>query len=302
MALNQTQKLVWVIETIRKANRISFEDLNRLWMDNVDLSSGEELLKRTFHKWKWSILETFGLIIECEKSAPYRYYIENVGELQRGSVENWLLNTISVSNSLIESKTIKDRIILEDIPSGTTYLSLILEAMQQNRCIHISYRTYWSEEDKKHYLMPLCVKLFRQRWYMVAQVWTSGERLTFCLDRIRDFRCSSHTFDYPKDFSPEEYFDGCIGVATEGVHAEDITLKVSSSQSNYLRDLPLHDSQQETEQYDSYSIFTLRARPTYDFKQELLWHGEEIEVLKPLWLRKEMAGIIKRMWNKYNKE
>ena len=27
-----------------------------------------------------------------------------------------------------------------------------------------------------------------------------------------------------------------------------------------------------------------------------------MEVLEPLWLRKEIAGKIKRMWNKYNKE
>ena len=33
-----------------------------------------------------------------------------------------------------------------------------------------------------------------------------------------------------------------------------------------------------------------------------LWNGEDIEVLEPLWLRKEIAGKIKRMLNKYNKE
>lgn len=150
--------------------------------------------------------------------------------------------------------------------------------------------------------MPLCVKLFRQRWYMVAQVWASGERLTFCLDRIKDFRFSSHTFDYPEDFSPEEYFDGCMGVITEKVDAEDIVLKVSSNQANYLRDLPLHESQREIERNAEYSIFKLHVRPTYDLKQELLWHNKELEVLKPLWLRKEIAGIIKRMYNKYKED
>src|SRR5574344_243015 len=110
MALNQTNKLVWIVETIHKARKITFEDLNRKWIDNVDLSGGEEMLKRTFHKWKWSIFDTFGLVIECEKSASYRYYIENVEDMSRGSIESWLLSTYSVSNSLIESKSIKDRI------------------------------------------------------------------------------------------------------------------------------------------------------------------------------------------------
>ena len=37
MALNQTNKLVWIVNTIYKARKITFEELNRRWMDNVDL-------------------------------------------------------------------------------------------------------------------------------------------------------------------------------------------------------------------------------------------------------------------------
>ena len=79
-------------------------------------------------------------------------------------------------------------------------------------------------------------------------------------------------------------------------------IKLSTGQANNLRDLPLHESQHETEQTDDYSIFEYRFRPTFDFQQKILWNGEDIEVLEPLWLRKEIAGKIKRMWNKYNKE
>ena len=64
----------------------------------------------------------------------------------------------------------------------------------------------------------------------------------------------------------------------------------------------LHESQEEIEHTDEYCIFKLHVRPTYDFQQELLWNREELEVLEPLWLREEMAGIIKRMWNRYADE
>ena len=302
MALNQTNKLVWIVETIYKARKITFEDLNRKRMDNVDLSGGEEMLKRTFHKWKWNIFDTFGLVIECEKAAPYRYYIENVDDMKRGSIENWLLSTYSVSNSLIESKSIKDRIILEEIPSGREYLEPIIDAMKKNRFIHIIHYNYWREDTREHYLMPLCVKLFRQRWYMVGRTWPAGKDILFSLDRIRDFHLSSHSFEFPEDFSPEEYFDGCFGIIPDkNCKVEDVLLKVSAGQANYLRDLPMMqgDNQKEVERNDEYSIFKLRVRPTYDFQQELLWNREELEVLKPLWLRKEIAGAVKRMWNKY---
>lgn len=303
MALNQINKLVWIVETIYKARRISFEDLNHRWIENVELSGGEEMQKRTFHKWKWNIFDTFGLSIECEKSAPYRYYIENMDDMKRGSIENWLLSTYSVSNSLMESKSIKDRILLEDVPSGQEYLEPILEAMKKNRFIHITYYNYWREDTREHYVMPLCVKLFRQRWYMIGRRWPSGSDLVYCLDRIRDFRLSSHIFEYPTDFSPQEYFEGCIGVITgDGCDIQKVRLKVSSGQANYFRDLPLHESQEETEQTEDYSIFEYQLRPTFDFQQEILRNGEDVEVIEPIWLRKEIAGKIKRMWNKYNKE
>lgn len=303
MALNQINKLVWIVETIYKARRISFEDLNYRWIENVELSGGEEMQKRTFHKWKWNIFDTFGLSIECEKSAPYRYYIENMDDMKRGSIENWLLSTYSVSNSLMESKSIKDRILLEDVPSGQEYLEPILEAMKKNRFIHITYYNYWREDTREHYVMPLCVKLFRQRWYMIGRKWPSGSDLVYCLDRIRDFRLSSHIFEYPTDFSPQEYFEGCIGVITgDGCDIQKVRLKVSSGQANYFRDLPLHESQEETEQTEDYSIFEYQLRPTFDFQQEILRNGEDVEMIEPIWLRKEIAGKIKRMWNKYNKE
>ena len=283
MALNQTNKLVWIVETIYKAHKITFEDLNRKWMDNVDLSGGEEMLERTFHKWKWNIFDTFGLVIECEKAAPYRYYIENIDDMKRGSIENWLLSTYSVSNSLIESKSIKDRILLEDIPSGREYLEPIIDAMKKNRFIHITHYNYWREDTREHYLMPLCVKLFRQRWYLVGRTWPSGNDTLYSLDRIRDFRLSSHTFEFPEDFSPQEYFDGCFGIIPDkNCKVEDVLLKVNVGQANYMRDLPMMENQLEVERNDEYSIFKLRVRPTFDFQQELLWNREELEVLEPV--------------------
>ena len=305
MPLNQTNKLVWIANTIHSARKITFEELNSRWIEDDDISQGKPMLKRTFIKWKWAILDTFGLNIECEKAAPYRYYIDNDEDLRQGNIENWLLDTYSVSNSLSASKSIKDRIILEEVPSGREYLDPIINAMKKNRFIHIVYYNYWREDEKEHYLMPLCVKLFRQRWYMVGRKWPANEDRVFCLDRIRDFRLSSHTLEYPEDFKPKEFFDGCFGIIAEkSCKIEDVVLKVSARQANYLRDLPMMpgEAQQETERTDEYSIFKLRVRPTFDFQQELLWNRDEMEVLEPLWLREEMAGIIKRMWDKYKEE
>lgn len=122
-----------------------------------------------------------------------------------------------------------------------------------------------------------------------------------CLDRITYLQKREETFKMPEGWSAEEFFDGCFGIiADNNIPKEHVKLKVSAGQANYLRDLKLHESQEETECNEEYSIFTYYLRPTFDFQQELLWNGEDLEVLAPTWLRKELAEKIKRMYNKYN--
>jgi predicted DNA-binding transcriptional regulator YafY len=44
-----------------------------------------------------------------------------------------------------------------------------------------------------------------------------------------------------------------------------------------------------------YALFRYLLHPTYDFVQELLSHGENVEVLKPIWLRREIADVVQQM-------
>lgn len=65
--MNIINKYVWLVETIYRAHKISFEDINRKWLDDEDFSEGVELPLRTFHKWRIAVEEMFGLVIENEK-------------------------------------------------------------------------------------------------------------------------------------------------------------------------------------------------------------------------------------------
>ena len=117
MAKNLLNKYVWLVETIYKSKKISFDEINRRWLDN-DMSEDKPLPIRTFHKWRIAIEEMFGLIIENEQGGQYRYYIQNADDLKSGSMRSWLFNTLTVSNLMMESVSIKDKILFEEIPDG----------------------------------------------------------------------------------------------------------------------------------------------------------------------------------------
>ncbi len=297
-------KYVWVIETIHRRQKVSFKELNELWLRD-DINRGAEIPKRTFDNWRHVIWDMFGLSIVNENRGEYRYYIENEEDICKNGLRSWLYNTFCVSNALANSQSIKDRIILEYVPSGQQYLQPIIEAMKENRVLNITYHSYWKDEESNFDVQPYCVKLFRQRWYLVARstdpyYYEKGPRI-HALDRIQSLHVKDETFVIPKDWSAKDFFEGCFGIIVDqNVDIQPVTLKVSAGQANYIRDLKMHESQKETVRNEEYSIFTLNLRPSFDFQQELLWNGEDVEVLEPEWLRKEIAGKIKRMWNKYS--
>ena len=299
MAKNTVNKYVWLVDTIYKAKKISFEDINRRWLEN-DMSEGDALSIRTFHKWRIAIEEMFGLIIENEQGGQYRYYIQNADELKNGSMRSWLFNTLTVSNLMLDSVSIKDKVLFEEIPDGEQYLPAILEALKKNLVLGMTYQSYWRDEANTFEVEPYCLKAFKQRWYLVARSPYYDKVMIYALDRVQWLGLTDKSFKYPKDFNAEDYFEDCFGIiADHNVSIETVKIKVSAGQANYLRSLTLHQTQREIERTDEYSIFTVRLRPTFDFRQEILSQGSDIEVLEPKWFRDEVAEISKHMWNKY---
>lgn len=49
MQLNKNFRL---LSTIKRAGRITFEEINDKWRDNVELSGGRDMSLRNFHRWR----------------------------------------------------------------------------------------------------------------------------------------------------------------------------------------------------------------------------------------------------------
>lgn len=300
MGKNLLNKYIWFVETIYNAKRITYEEINEKWRNNA-LSDGLDLPSRTFHKWRIAVEEMFGLIIDCERKGGYHYYIANADELKEGNIRNWLINTFSISNLLVDNLQLHERILLEEIPSGQKYFAQIIDAMKNNNLINMTYRSYWKDNSHNFDVEPYCVKLFRQRWYLLGRSPYKKQMMIYALDRIQELRIIDKNFELPATFSANEFFSEYFGVnIVDEVDVETVKLKVASYQANYIRAVPLHHSQKEVERNENFSIFKLCLRPSDDLIREILWHGEAIEVLAPLELRKEVTTKIENMSGKYN--
>lgn len=287
-------KYIWLVDVIYRSRKITFEEINERWLRS-SLSDGQDIPLRTFHNWRAAIEQIFDINIECNRKGGYYYYIENVDDLENNGLRNWLLNTFSVNNLLVDRHNLNKRILFEYMPSDKVHLEKILEAMRDGHEARLEYRCYWCEETGCYTFRPYCVKLFKQHWYAVGQCVECGSVRTFALDHIIDMHITDKEFVYPKDFNPEKFFEDSFGIVISDDNPVKIRLKVYGMHASYMRSQPLHHSQQEVETAEGYSVFEYYMRPTCDLIQEILSRGSDVEVVSPESFRKKVAEVIRRM-------
>lgn len=113
-----------------------------------------------------------------------------------------------------EGILLKDRIIVNQIPSAREYLAILLEAMQENRVVSITYCAFNKAKSYTFPIEPYCVKLFENRWYVLAHNITYNDIRIYGLDRIEKLTITDERFYLPKDFSAAEYFSSYFGIVT----------------------------------------------------------------------------------------
>lgn len=300
--MNQLQKYTWLIDTIRRAGKISHKDLSERWERNKDLSDCRPLHRATFNRWRDAIYEQFGIEIACQKVGGYLYYIANPDEIDDDRLKKWMLDSFAAGNLIGENLSLKDRIIVDEIPSGREFLTLLLEAMRENRVVEITYHPFGREYSYTFPIEPYCVKLFENRWYVLARN-NRDEIKIYGLDRFDAVEITDETYRLPKNFDADSYFSTTYGVVFDrDVKPERIVIRAHGDHKHYMNSLPLHHSQRLIEDCGAYADFELYLSPTYDFVMKLLQTGAMVEVISPAPLRATMKGWISDMLKLYNDE
>lgn len=298
MAKNYFNRYVWLIDTINRHGHITLPEISRLWENSPLNDEREPLAERTFHNHRRAIEETFGLEIGCDRTLGY--YIEDDGDLEDGGLRQWLFESFSVNNLLNESEGLRDRILFENIPSSQKWLSAILDAMKDERAIEMTYQSFNRPEPHTFIAHPYCLKLFRQRWYVLAKNEEYDSPRVYSLDRVVSIAQTDKKLKIPKSFNAEAFFADYFGIIVgDNVKPSIVEVKVDAVQVPYFDSLPLHPSQEAVRRDPESTIYRYLIVPTFDFKQELLKRGPTIEVLSPSWFRDEIREDISEMIKKY---
>lgn len=277
------RRYIWLMSLLYDYGRLSYEEISQKWMrSSVNQEDDRKPLpKRTFHDHILAISDIFGVIITNDKKGDYKYFIENVNDLNKDELRNWMLGNFSMSNALADSADIRDRIILQDIPSSKRWLSTIITAIREKRVIKVDYHSFQKGQTPTMRLYPFFLKLYDNRWYMYAHSEYAGEMRHYALDRIDSIILLDEKFDLEPSEDETYNVEYSFGHNIDSKNkAQTIRIKATGFAPDYLDSLPLHRTQEVEERGDGFVIYKYFFAPTSEFYATLRKWGRQLEVLK----------------------
>jgi hypothetical protein len=316
MASNLFARYIWLIDVIQRYKRITFKQVNELWkVSGLSYGSDDDIALRTFHNHITAIQDMFGVCIECDKKDGYKYYIVNTEKLKGDKLRTWFIETYATLNQIRADEKLEGRILFEDIPSGHRWLMLMTQSMREGKVLNISYQGFGKSTETDFDIEPYYLKVIKRRWYVLARSPYYSDKnkdkgtdpsdvyLLYALDRVNDAELTDRKFKMKADFDINKYFEGCYGIITDkNIPIERIVLKAWYPHCDYLKSLPLHESQKVLTQDSDSVTFELHVRPTFDFYQALLSQTDFAEVLKPESVRQEMKRLSGNIFNYYKND
>jgi len=183
--------------------------------------------------------------------------------------------------------------------TGLENLSVLFNYIVNKQVLRITYNHF--TQGKMIYVMhPYYLKQYNNRWFLFGITEKEKTVLTnLPLDRIVKIEPVSISYIPNTTFDFEEYFDDVVGVSVpRSGEPETVELKFDKKRFSYILTKPLHPSQIVLDK-DKCIVQILVFR-TLELESLILSFGDNVEVLKPATLRRQIKQISANMSNKYN--
>ena len=281
---------------IKKLRRQKYSTFNEIcdYLDRESEICGEDLSisKRTFERDMYDIGELYQIDIEFDFSAR-AYFIrhDNADELA-----NRRLEALDVFNALQVKERQAEHIFLDNRQAaGTGQLYGLLHAINNRLQIGFDYQTFYHENPVKRTVNPIVIKEFKYRWYLFAVDTYNSKVKCYGLDRMLNLQISSTNFEPPADFNLAERLQYCFGIVSPNAEQPSETvLSFNPFQGQYIKSLPLHDTQKIILDNADELRISLTVFLTHDFMMELLSYGDTVKVIQPQSLIDELKGVYER--------
>ncbi len=285
---------IWLVDNLRQSPK-TLKEIQDAWRQSSANTDAHALTERTFNRYRLDAEIMMDVDIECDKSDGYRYKVIVPDENLRSGATEWMMSAFRISNLSADVRN-RQNIMLESPPPAAHLLHTIVEALDEEFSLRFRYKSHYHPSAREMELIPAFVRLYKQRWYVIGKIKDQEREITCAFERISHAEVVREkavlSASWKKKLSPHRYFEHCFGIIRQHEPIQ-IRFRAFYPQDAYIRDVPLHSSQQIIAQRDDYTDYEIYVRPTYDLKQEFLWHRDKLAILSPESFRQDMIKVLK---------
>jgi len=261
--------------------------------------------KKCYYRYEDRNFSIFNNELSVSEVNELRSTIDMLSKYRGVAGNAWLEEVISNLEYRFGVKSNNDNIVSFDQNSqlkGIEFLSELIDSAVNHTPLKIHYRTF-SGIEKTRIVHPYHLKQYNNRWFLFG-LQESDKHDSFitnmALDRIVSFSRPTDVAFIPNDnidFSTR--FNDIVGVTIPEEHpdVEEVLLKFDAARFPYIVSKPIHPSQEivDAEEY----ILSINVRPNKELEAQIFSFGNQVEVLKPEWLRLQIAEKIAETYKKY---
>ena len=294
------RRYILIIEKLTTRQYPSFSEIKDYLHEH-----GFEISPRTLQRDIEQIRFEFGIEIKYNRTKN-GYYIDKEESINLDSFLRFLeiVGTANLlSESLKDGKKTLNYISFESQGDlkGIDNLERLLFAIKNHRKISFEHENFESGKKRKYSMKPYLLKEYQNRWYIVGIASGFNECRTFGIDRIQELQVSSETFMPDKKLNAAKLFENIVGLTYSFDKLEEVILSFTPFQAKYVKSLPLHRSQEIIGENEKEVLVKLLIIPNYEFKQKIFMLGDQVKVVKPLWLMKDVINNFKTVLRNYSK-
>lgn len=183
---------------------------------------------------------------------------------------------------------------------GNEYLSPLLSAIRAKKIVFFDYESFVNGKKKPREVVPLLLKEYRNRWYLISFDLTKSSVITYALERMENLVESERIYTESIDFDSKQFFKNAVGItASDSQHPEKVIFKADNIAAKYIESQPFHESQAVVKRGKNKTAFSLKVLISEELIRNLMSYAGEIEVIEPLSLRQLITKRLLDMCDKY---
>ncbi|TWI63406.1 putative DNA-binding transcriptional regulator YafY [Desulfobotulus alkaliphilus] len=176
------------------------------------------------------------------------------------------------------------------------FTKLMRAMLMQKKC-KISYHSFSSEKVSEYSIAPLNFFEYNEGTYVFVKIDGRDNIMTLALERIQSVDITEETYKRPEGFDPESYLELAFGIVDD----EPFVLKVhvARKQARYVRERIWGQGQKITENPDGSIVIEFKTSGWMDVKRWVLSFGEEMRVLEPERMGKDIVDTMQKALDSY---